>query len=93
MHKLPLDARQNVDLSAYEAPVCGVDEDGCLTCGDVAVAVTVVEPGMPDALCVDDHGNEGRIAVELVGEVIKGDRLLVHAGVAIERLADGGERS
>lgn len=93
MRELPVVAQRSVDLSLYEAPACSVDENGCLTCGDIAVPVTVVQAGMPDALCVDEHGNRGMVAVELVGEVAVGDRLLVHAGVAIDRLADGGEPS
>jgi hydrogenase maturation factor len=40
-----------------------------------------------DARCVDDEGREEVVATELVGEVAPGDRVLVHAGVAIERLA------
>jgi|GEM_PF-2155491 len=77
-----------IDLDEYAAVACSVDEQGCLTCGDVAVPVTVTQGGDPDALCVDAHGNEGKVAVELVGDVREGDRLLVHAGVAIERLED-----
>ncbi len=65
--------------------ICSV-VDGCLTCGDVAVPVTVVEPRETDALCEDAHGQRGKVAVELVGPVRAGDRLLVHAGAAISRL-------
>lgn len=61
--------------------------DGCLTCGDVAVPVAVVRLLERDeALCRDEHGTVGRVAVDLVDPVVPGDRLLVHAGVAIERL-------
>lgn len=62
--------------------------DGCLTCGDVAVPVTVVSATEPDALCRDDHGSEGTVGVELVSPVFVGERLLVHGGVAIARLGD-----
>lgn len=65
---------------------CGIT-DGCITCGDVAVALRVVSTDGPDARCRDDQGREELVATELVGAVIPGDRLLVHAGVAIERLA------
>jgi hydrogenase expression/formation protein HypC len=75
-----------IDLDAYEAVACSLDEDGCLTCGDVAVPVTVQHAGELDAVCVDVYGHEGRVAIELVGPVVAGDRLLVHAGVAIEKL-------
>lgn len=75
-----------IRLEDYEAVACSIDEQGCLTCGDVAVPVTVVSGSDRDAVCVDSYGNEGKVAVELVGQVSPGDRLLVHAGVAIEKL-------
>jgi hydrogenase maturation factor len=59
---------------------------GCITCGDVAVALTVLELRGADALCRDDGGRTELVAVELVADVGLGDRLLVHAGVALERL-------
>ncbi len=73
-----------VDPNSYGA-VCAV-VDGCLVCGDVAVPVTVVDGGDPDAVCEDDHGQRGSVGVELVSPVAPGDRLLVHGGVAISRL-------
>jgi HupF/HypC family len=60
--------------------------DGCITCGDLAVALTVVEVHGPDARCRDAEGREELVATELVGPVAVGDRLLVHAKVALERL-------
>lgn len=93
MKKLPLVQQAEppapeIRLEEYEAIACSVDEQGCLTCGDVAVPVTVVSGSDQDAVCVDLFGNEGKVAVELVGEVAPGERLLVHAGVAIEKLED-----
>ncbi|MGI8874493.1 MAG: HypC/HybG/HupF family hydrogenase formation chaperone [Egibacteraceae bacterium] len=73
-------------LEETARPSCGVDDDGCITCGDVAVPLTVVEAGALDARCRDDDGREEVVAVELVGPVGAGDRVLVHAGVALERL-------
>jgi hydrogenase expression/formation protein HypC len=74
-----------------DAPVtgaaCTVDDDGCITCGDVAVALTVIEVGEFDALCRDDAGRTEQVATELVGPVAAGDRVLVHAKVALEVLA------
>jgi hydrogenase expression/formation protein HypC len=67
--------------------VCEVT-DGCLTCGDVAVPLTVVEVSGTDAHCCDDEGREESVAIELVGAVEPGDRLLVHARVAIGRLGE-----
>ena len=73
-------------VTAETGAVCSA-EPGCITCGDVAVALTVASVDGSDARCVDDEGREEVVATELVGEVAPGDRVLVHAGVAIERLA------
>ena len=75
-----------VSADSYSA-VCSLI-DGCLVCGDVAVPVTVVWPGDPDAVCEDAHGQRGSVGVELVSPVKTGDRLLVHGGIAISRLEE-----
>ena len=62
-------------------------EAGCITCGDVAVPLTVVGYEGQDADCIDEAGRHEWVATELVGSVSPGDRLLVHAGVALEVLA------
>lgn len=78
--------------TVWESTACSVrdaDDDGpgCITCGDVAVVLTVVDVAGPDARCCDESGREEVVATELVdGGVTAGDRLLVHAGVALERL-------
>lgn len=64
-------------------------DEGCITCGDVAVPLTVVDVTGTDARCRDEHGREEAVAVELIGPVTAGDRILVHAGVAIARLEPG----
>ena len=69
---------------------CTIDDDGCITCGDVAVALTVEEAGELDALCRDDAGRTEMVATELVGALTPGDRVLVHARVALERFAPEG---
>ncbi len=61
-------------------------EPGCITCGDVAVVLTIATVSGADALCFDDQGRQELVATELVGDVVPGQRLLVHAGVAIERM-------
>ncbi len=66
-------------------PACSA-EPGCITCGDVAVALTVLSVAGADAVCRDDQGREELVATELVGLVRPGGRLLVHAGVALEQL-------
>jgi hydrogenase expression/formation protein HypC len=70
-----------------EATACAVT-DGCITCGDVAVPLTVLAVTGADARCRDADGNEELVATELVGTVAAGDRLLVHAKVAIARLGE-----
>ena len=90
-----LTARPSIDLAANGAAeldltgaACEVT-DGCITCGDIAVALEVVEVLGTDARCRDGEGREELVATELVGAVVPGDRLLVHAKVALERLGGG----
>jgi hydrogenase maturation factor len=60
----------------------------CITCGDVAVAMTVLrvddERGL--ALCKSEEGGKETVETALVGAVGPGDALLVHAGTALQRL-------
>lgn len=58
----------------------------CLVCSDNADVVSVLEPGLGDAICEDACGRRLVVAVELVLPVQVGDHLLVHAGAAIARL-------
>ncbi len=71
------------------APTCDYTT-GCITCGDVAVPMSVTrlddERGL--ALCSDDDGNSETVEIDLVAPVAPGDRLLVHAGTAIARLTE-----
>ena len=59
--------------------------DGCITCGDEAVALAVLavdeERGL--ALCEDEAGVRTSVEIALVDPVAPGDTLLVHAGTAI----------
>jgi hydrogenase maturation factor len=58
--------------------------DHCITCSDEGVSMQVVAMSTEGAVCVDEDGTtHERIAVELVEPVVPGDRILVHAGVAI----------
>ena len=73
---------------ATEGPptFCTTDH-GCVTCADEGVEVRVVGMGEEGlATCVDPAGVRGEVDAALVGEVVPGDALLVHAGVAIARL-------
>jgi hydrogenase maturation factor len=62
---------------------------GCITCGDEAVPMEVVrvdaERGL--ALCEDGAANRSTVETALVEPVVRGERLLVHAGTAIARAA------
>jgi hydrogenase assembly chaperone HypC/HupF len=62
-------------------------DDRCITCGDVAVEMTVlrVDAARGLALCEAD-GEKETVETELVGSVAPGDALLVHAGTALQRL-------
>jgi len=74
------------------APHCS-PEQGCITCGDVAVPLTalLVDDGRGLALCRDEQGRRETVEIALVGEVAAGDELLVHAGTAIAHLGSGGQ--
>lgn len=62
------------------APEC--HGDSCVTCGDVAVEVTVVRL-LPDGLAVADTGRgEEEVSVALVSAAV-GDTILVHASEAL----------
>ena len=77
----------NARLASVPAPVCD-HTTGCITCGDVALPLTVMrlDEGRGLALCADDDGKSETVETDLVAPVAVGDRLLVHAGTAIARL-------
>ena len=66
----------------FEHP--GLLHEACITCGDVAVEAEVVEVGATRAV-VTRGGAREEVAVDLIADVRVGDRLLCHAGVALER--------
>jgi hydrogenase maturation factor len=72
-------------------PAPGCDPDPrtghCITCSDEGVEGVVVALLDPDTALVDCGGEPREVAVELLEGVGAGDRVLVHAGVAIARLA------
>jgi hydrogenase maturation factor len=60
-------------------------DDRCVTCSDEGVPMRVVATNADGtARCDGDVGVD--VMVDLVGRVEPGDRLLVHAGVALARL-------
>lgn len=62
----------------------------CITCGDVAVALRVVEVDAEEglALCAAADGGRETVDVALVEPVAVGDELLVHARTAIARVEE-----
>jgi hydrogenase assembly chaperone HypC/HupF len=61
---------------------------GCITCGDQAVPMRVVKVASARslALCETDEGERSSVEIGLVEPVRDGDRLLVHAGTALQIL-------
>jgi hydrogenase expression/formation protein HypC len=60
----------------------------CITCGDVAVPLRVIElDGTGLALCEDEHGRRAEIEVALVAPIEPGEGVLAHAGAAIAKLS------
>jgi hydrogenase maturation factor len=60
----------------------------CITCGDVAVEMTVlrIDETRDLALCESDDGERETVEIALVMPVRPAERLLVHAGTAIAQL-------
>ena len=73
----------NSELTRYGN--CRLEEDGCSTCGDVAVPVKVIEVWGREAVVEDRLGKRAEVAVDFVPGVRPGEILLVHLGVAIGR--------
>jgi hydrogenase maturation factor len=69
-------------VSALDESACSGDH--CITCSDEGVALRVLAADADGlALCEGDI----EVMTALVGPVTAGDEVLVHAGVAIARLA------
>ncbi|MGI9053947.1 MAG: HypC/HybG/HupF family hydrogenase formation chaperone [Ilumatobacteraceae bacterium] len=62
------------------------EQDVCITCGDVAVILDVVSVDGFNAICKAADGGTEHVAIELVAPVAVGDRVLVHARVALEKV-------
>jgi hydrogenase maturation factor len=80
-----MDAVASGDMAPAD-PHCPTSE-GCITCGDVAIELTVeaIDADRELALCSDDADRRETVEIALVSPVAVGDRLLVHAGTAIAR--------
>jgi len=75
----------DVDRQPEPVTVATADACHCITCGDIAetMAVVQVDEARALALCADQHGARHSVEILLVDAVSPGDRLLVHAGTAI----------
>jgi hydrogenase maturation factor len=68
--------------------------DHCVTCGEAALEMRLVGPDAQGlALCVDESGAEELVDTTLLSPLAIGDRVLVHAGVALSILEAAGESS
>ncbi len=63
----------------------GCVSEHCITCGDIAVEMTVlrIDEARELALCAADDGRRETVEIALVAPVRRAERLLVHAGTAI----------
>ena len=60
----------------------------CITCGDIALEMRVLEAADEDglAVCATETGETSSVDVSLVEDLTPGDSVLVHACVALRRL-------
>lgn len=73
------------DLERYGS--CTLADDGCTTCGDVAVPVRVVRrAGECAVLCEDRTGRRAVVMTDFTPSAGPGDVLLIHSGVSIARI-------
>jgi hydrogenase maturation factor len=71
-------------------PSCDHTVEGCITCGDEAVAMRIerIDAQRELALCATAAGVRQSVEIALVQPVSVGDSVLVHAGTAIARAAE-----
>ncbi|MBA3892131.1 MAG: HypC/HybG/HupF family hydrogenase formation chaperone [Gemmatimonadales bacterium] len=70
---------------------CTLEQDGCTTCGDVAVPARVIALDAPAGIATveDRTGARAGVALDFVPDARPGDVVLVHMGVAIGLVAAG----
>jgi hypothetical protein len=79
--------REHLDPRPNQAPACVPDATGrCATCADEGVEALVVAVLDDATAAVQMEGRRQEVAIELLEGIRAGDRVLVHAGVAIARL-------
>jgi hydrogenase maturation factor len=67
----------------------GHSEGHCITCSDEGVPMRILSTDGAQTMCLDTDDEVHPVAMDLVGPVQIGDRVLVHAGVAIRHLGIG----
>jgi hydrogenase maturation factor len=73
-------------------PEAACGSDHCITCNDDGVPMTVLRLDAAAGLaeCADAQGGLSAVETALVAPLQEGDRVLVHAGVAIADLSGEG---
>jgi hydrogenase expression/formation protein HypC len=73
-------------------PHAECESDHCITCADDGVPMTVLALDAQSGLaeCVDASGGRADVETAIVAGLAPGDRVLVHAGVAIATLGAEG---
>ncbi|MGH2867184.1 MAG: HypC/HybG/HupF family hydrogenase formation chaperone [Solirubrobacteraceae bacterium] len=75
-------------MSAPAATVsCDTAGGHCITCSDEGIPMQVLRAGEAFAECRDGAGARHEVATDLISGVGAGETVLVHAGVAIARVA------
>lgn len=74
----------NLNLEAYGT--CTLEQDGCTTCGDIAIPVRVVQVEANNAVVEDRLGQQTEVATDFVDNVQLDDVLLVHMGIALSKI-------
>jgi hydrogenase maturation factor len=70
----------------------GCEVGHCITCSDEGIQMRALARDADGlAECADADGTRAVVMTDLVGPVAPGDRLLVHAGVALTRLEAAAE--
>jgi len=89
----PSSAGGHRDADHHTGTGTGTGTGECVTCGDRASRMLVLEVRELEglALCLDGDGSQRSVETGLLGAVAPGDTLLVHAGTALARKAGPGE--
>ena len=85
------DWRDVQELTLIHPGSCELDAEGhCITCSDEALQVRVLSVDCDTGVALVELGkNTEEVDISLVEEVVPGDMLLVHGGVAIASFKEG----